>query len=747
MASTRSSINSFRILVFCLIITGWPSALHAQEGLVKIGVLSFRSEDMTLRRWEKTADYLSEKIPGYTFEMIPLNYPEMNNAVKNKSIDFVLTNTGHYVSLEARLSIIRLVTLVKSIYAKNVSVFGGVIFARADRNDINNLKDLEGKSFLAVGKNSLGGFIVALEQFHRQGMNIFKDLNISFNGMPHDEVVFKVLDGHADAGTVRTSVLESLADEGSIDMADIKILKQVHTPGFPFVHSTSLYPEWPFSKLAHTDEDLAKKVVIALLQIQPEHAAAKTGHYSNWAVPLNYQPVHHMMKELRIGPYVETGPFTLMDVFHKYLKTIIFASVGIILMLTYMMIRLIQLNKTLRTEISERKRAEEEKEMIEVKLHRSQKMEAIGLMAGGVAHDLNNILSGITSYPELILLDLPHESPLRKPIETIKDSGMRAASVVSDLLTVAQGIASSREVINLNRIAQEYLCSAEFKKIEATNPSISFKTNLDSNLMKINCSTVHIKKIVMNLVMNATEAIDGEGIVTLLTRNQYVDHPIKGYEDICKGEYTVLTVSDNGSGISKNDLERIFEPFYTKKVLGKSGTGLGLAVVWNTVKGHDGYIDIKSSRVGTSFEIYLPITREEEVGGEKTISFDQLFGRGEKILVVDDEERQRDIASLILAKLHYTPESAASGEAAVEYLKKNSVDLVILDMIMEPGICGRKTYERMVRIHPGQKALIVSGFAETEEVKKAQELGAGKFIKKPYTLESLGMAIQEILQS
>jgi len=397
-------------------------------------------------------------------------------------------------------------------------------------------------------------------------------------------------------------------------------------------------------------------------------------------------------------------------------------------------------------DITERRRIEEALHESKEKLARSKKMEAMGLMAGGIAHDLNNILSGIVSYPELLLMDLPKDSPLRKPIKTIQESGMRAADVVEDLLTIARGVASGKEVLNLNSVVQEYLDSAEHLKLERIHPLCTFKTDLDSQLLNISCSASHAKKILMNLIANASEAIEDKGTVTVSTMNRYLDEPLKGYEDVRKGEYVVLGVSDDGSGISPQDLDRIFEPFYTKKVMGRSGTGLGLAVVWNTVQNHSGYINVESSEKGTVFELYFPTTREQVAGEKEQVPLEDYLGHGEKILVVDDEERQREIASGILTRLGYNAETVSSGEAAIEYVKEHPVDLILLDMVMPKGINGRKTYEEIIKIHPGQKAIIASGYAKTKEVDKAQELGAGKYIKKPYTLAKVGLAVKEELE-
>ncbi len=397
-------------------------------------------------------------------------------------------------------------------------------------------------------------------------------------------------------------------------------------------------------------------------------------------------------------------------------------------------------------DITERKLAEEELREGQKKIARLQKMESLGLLAGGVAHDLNNVLSGIVSYPELLLLDLPEDSRLRKPIETMEKSGQRAVAIVQELLTVARGVATMKEPLNLNDIIRDYLNSPEFHKLKEYHPKVTLKTNLETDLFNISGSSVHITKAVMNLVSNAAEAIKGSGTIAVSTVNRYIDRPLRGYADVRTGEYAVLAIMDNGSGISSEDLERIFEPFYTKKVMGRSGTGLGLAVVWNVVQDHQGYIDVQSTDNGTSIELYFPITRDAIANRKLSLPMESYKGAGETILVVDDVAIQREIACDMLRVLGYKPAAVSSGEEAVKYLQVRTVDLILLDMVMDPGINGRETYERVIKIHPNQKAIITSGFAETDEVRKAQRLGAGLFIKKPFTLEKIGFAIKEELK-
>jgi PAS domain S-box-containing protein len=397
-------------------------------------------------------------------------------------------------------------------------------------------------------------------------------------------------------------------------------------------------------------------------------------------------------------------------------------------------------------DVTKRVRAKEALRESEEKLARSKKMESLGLLAGGVAHDLNNVLAGLVSYPELLLLDLPENSKLREPIETMQESGHRAAAIVQDMLTVARGVTATKEPLNLNDLVSDYLHSPEFKKLEQFHPTVTIKINLNSNLLNITGSHVHIRKVIMNLVSNASEAIEGSGNVIISTMNRYIDRPLRGYDDVSIGEYAVLAVSDDGPGISSGDFERIFDPFFTKKVMGRSGTGLGLAVVWNVVQDHEGYIEVKSNENSTMFEVYFSITRDEISDKALSIHIKDYKGDGERILVVDDVESQREISCKMLDTLGYKTKAVSSGEEAIEYLKENTVDLILLDMIMDPGINGRETYERIIKIHPNQKAIITSGFAETDDVKKAQKLGAGQYIKKPLALEMIGIAVRDELK-
>lgn len=316
-----------------LLLVAWgavPASGHA-GGDVRIGVLAKRGDERTQSRWQPTADYLGEQIPGYHFKIVPLGFHEIGEAVADRKVDFVLTNSGIYVDFEIRYGVGRIATMQNRNGSVGYTRFGGVIFTRAQRHDINTVRDLAGKRFYAVDENSFGGYLAAWREMQQAGVRPNKDTQLYFAGT-HDAVVEAVLNGVADAGTVRTDTLERMRNEGKIKLADIKILNPQHHVGFGYLCSTRLYPEWPFAKLAHTPDDLSDAVASALLRMSPDSPAARSGLVSGWTVPRNYQPVHALMRELHLGPYERHGRITFRDLIRNYWHWVLLTLLAILLL-------------------------------------------------------------------------------------------------------------------------------------------------------------------------------------------------------------------------------------------------------------------------------------------------------------------------------------------------------------------------------------------------------------------------------
>ncbi len=253
------------------------------------------------------------------FVIVPLGYDSLHKAVESEAVDYVITNPSNYVELESAYGTTRIATLKTMFHGNPLNMYGGVIFTKADRNDITDLSDLEGKKFMAVEKGSLGGWQVAWREFNDQGIDPFSDFTgLEFTGFPHDLVVLGVRDGKADAGTIRTGILESMAAEGKINLSDFRILNPQVREDFPQILSTRLYPEWAFAKTRCTPDELAEQVVVALLKLHYESEATRAAAIEGWTVPLDYRDVHELMMELRIGHYKDYGKLTLEDALIKY---------------------------------------------------------------------------------------------------------------------------------------------------------------------------------------------------------------------------------------------------------------------------------------------------------------------------------------------------------------------------------------------------------------------------------------------
>ncbi len=399
-------------------------------------------------------------------------------------------------------------------------------------------------------------------------------------------------------------------------------------------------------------------------------------------------------------------------------------------------------------DLSEIEAARREKQILQERVYRAEKMEAIGLLAGGVAHDSNNIIGGIIGYLELVLMDLEEDNPHKGYLEEALSSAQEMSNLVQELLNMSRQGMEEKIVIDLNQTIQNFLTSTVIMDINERFPRLAIETSLEKDLRNIYGTPAGFNKILINLTLNAAEATE-KGTVTLSTRNVEIDTPRTAYDlAVSPGLYTQLSVEDTGRGIGEEDINRIFEPFYTKKKMGRSGTGLGLAVVYGTVKDLGGFIDVSSREgKGTRFDLFFPSTGMATDAPDKDLELRNIYGSHENILIVDDEKSQREIASAILKKLRYRPREAASGEDALEEVKKRAYDLVILDMIMEPGLDGLETYRKILQINPNQRALIITGFSQTGRMDQCLRLGKTDYLKKPLALEKLGRAVYELLHA
>jgi two-component system sensor histidine kinase TtrS len=377
-------------VLFTSLVSGLLSRyVHAAGSDVTVGVLAHRGNQACISKWTGTIDYLSSEIAGSEFHLLPLDLDDMSEALRQGKLDFILTNPGNYVDLEQKFGVSRIATLKNLRNGLPYTVFGAVIFVRADQDDIHTLTDLKNKSLGAVSEAAFGGFQMAWRELSKAGIDPYKDLSrLQFFDFPQDEIVLHVRDRQIDAGTVRTDILERMSSEGRIDLTDYRILNPQYSDAFPFLHSTALYPEWAFAKAKKTADELAKAVAIALLKMPADHPAVSAGNYAGWTVPLNYQPVHELFLELGIGPYQRSGLPAFRKLLAQYwywlvlvLAAVLFSVVHNVLVKRQVKLRTRELsraNRALRTEVSERKKAEQDARiLLEEKRHLAQKCMAV----------------------------------------------------------------------------------------------------------------------------------------------------------------------------------------------------------------------------------------------------------------------------------------------------------------------------------------------------------------------------------
>jgi PAS domain S-box-containing protein len=391
---------------------------------------------------------------------------------------------------------------------------------------------------------------------------------------------------------------------------------------------------------------------------------------------------------------------------------------------------------------------------LKAQLQQAQKMEAVGTLAGGIAHDFNNILQAIQGYAEIALLEKREDESGYRELGEIAGAAKRGSELTQQLLAFSRKIESNLRPVNLNTEIE-----GTRKLLERTIPKmIDIELVLDRDLKVVNADAAQMEQVLLNLAVNAKDAMPEGGILTIETRNVLLgEEYCRSKPETKPGEYVSMTVTDTGRGIDEETLTQVFDPFFTTKGRAK-GTGLGLSMVYGIVKNHGGQIECHSKvGVGTTFKIYLPVV-DREVEAQEAPEPEVPRGGDETILLVDDEEFIRDLGKQMLTRFGYTVLNAEDGETALEVYRKehqqldlyreeqSRIDLVILDLIM-PGIGGGKCLKQLLEINPRAKVIVSSGYSDDGPMRASLEAGAVGFISKPYDIKRLLHEVREALDS
>lgn len=407
-------------------------------------------------------------------------------------------------------------------------------------------------------------------------------------------------------------------------------------------------------------------------------------------------------------------------------------------------------------DITDRVHAEDREKELQAKLERAARMESLGVLAGGVAHDLNNVLGPIVSLPDLVIEYLGrHRNPadsdsaeVLEAMKIMKASALRAAGVVSDLVVMGRRGQFHKEPVDINRVVEQVLDSRQIKSIQVTRPGVQVIKHMSHDPLWCLGSEMRLIRVLANLVSNAMEAISGAGDVTVSTGHKVLSVPLNGYELVPPGEYVTLEVADTGCGMDSKLMGRIFEPFFSTKAANeRCGSGLGLSVVHGLVRDHAGYLDARSAPgAGTSFTVYLHAVPVAPPATGRAGQAELPRGH-ERILVVDDEPGQRFLLRKLLGKVGYIVAEADGGEEAVALFEASRkagmpdpFDLVMTDMRMK-GIDGLAVCQTIRQLYPLQKLLIMSGYAPDghEDLVKSLDI---MWLNKPFTAYDLATTVR-----
>lgn len=554
---------------------------------VLIGVLSFRPLDQTLRQWIPLAEYLSRSIPGHEFRVVPLNYPDLDRAVKEGRLDFVFTNPEHFVLLRNQTSLAPILTVMPLIDGHPVTSFGGVIVTRSDRSDINRLEDLAGRSVASPSEQSLGGNLMQLWEMHRRGLPLPKVIN--YLGMPHDRSVLALMNGTADAAFVRTGVLEGMARDGKIKLSDVKIINQRPRGDYPQIVSTALYPEWPFCSANKTPEALVKAVNLALLSMEPGDPAAKAAGFYGFSPPGDYSSVEAVMLRLRVHPG-RMDEFDLRDVINKYATALVGALTLLLLFVAAAAAYLVVVNRASALLLKERDGAQSAlNNTIRALEKTNRELEQFAYVA---SHDLREPLRTISSFATLLERSLGNNlnEEQREYIGFVRDGAKRMNQLILDLLELSRVGRTENMVENVDL---KELVDVALLNLSVAVAETKATINLPSTMPFVTCAPHEMTRVFQNLIGNAIKYSDKSRPPRIDMR---VDRVAEGWR---------MTLDDNGIGIPPDQAERVFQIFqrlHDKNAYG-GGTGIGLAVCKKIIERHKGTIRVEPhpSGIGSRF--------------------------------------------------------------------------------------------------------------------------------------------------
>lgn len=837
----------FYLLSFALFFAVSPAVASGYiEHTYKIGILAIQPKSNTAQRWSVLGDYLQKSIPRAEFVILPLDDVELEEAIQDHQLDFVLTNPEQYTRYQGLYGLSApMATVLRGTMNHPLQAFGGTILTRAEM-PINDLKDLKGRKIAVPFLAAFGAFKMQQYELFLKDLPLIQPMQVTETGLPHDNVIMAVLENRAEVGFVRAGTLERMVAQGKVERDRFKVINQQQLGEYPVMVSTHLYPEWPFAALSHIDQNIQGHVVAALLNMDKDGTDALPFNVLGFIPAVDYHSVETLMQDLRISPFDQVPRITIADIWNRYRAAIIIGFIATLLislmgfylfasrkkilnsqqqlkdilnsidanvyvadMDSYQILfmnqhmikeygmdlrgercwekvreqsapcedcnnsllfdpetgipkgsdtweaefpngryylmhtrairwhdgRLVRLQ--ISTDITHIKTMEEE-------LRQKQKMEALGVMAGGVAHNFNNCMAIILGNIELARLKQDEPEEWNKHLDSAEKALLRSRDLAHQVLTYSRARSNERKPICLSDFMKEVF--ALIKVVLPSEVLLLKQIEVDCGGSTILGDKSKIQEVLINLCNNAVQAMEGKGTLSIvLDKVNLIQHDIPSKYNCEPGIYARIRVSDTGCGIPDEVLDKIFDPFFTTKEVGQ-GTGLGLSTVQGTIIQHGGMIKVQSwPENGSTFDICFPLIQpvEERVEEIEECAFELQTDK--RILFVDDDRALVQTGQLILTAGGYQVEYLTSPLKALEVFKEDPTrfDLLITDQVM-PEMSGTQLIAELKKIRSDLSIMLYTGYITKVSDEIIEELGINAVCVKPIVAADMYKMVREL---
>jgi two-component system sensor histidine kinase TtrS len=578
-----------------------PSLAAAGDtATVRIGVLAYKGAEAVQDDWSYVRNWLEASIPDHRFILLDFDQAGLTRAVHEQTIDFAITHSGHYVALENSEGASRIATIESPWALSPRQSIGSAIVVRNDAR-LHTLADLAGKHVLAVGPDAFGGYQIAARELLEAGVDPEHDLaDLQFTGFPVQKIVHAVRAGQADAGIIRTCLLEQMIGSGEIGAGELRVLAPIITQGLRCQTSSRLYPDWPFAALRQTPAELSKRVAMALL------AMPRTADGYSWTIPSDYQVVDELFRELKIGPYGYLREWTFEGVVRRYWGWILLILALLVAWAVHTVrvdYLVSQRTRALRAAQEAQRRMTEEALMRQATLDHTARLAILGEMASAIAHELNQPLAAIRNFARGMARRISagrlEPTPLLEGTDEIVTQSERAASIIRNIRTFAKKRPSEQKSVDLITVLGEAIAL-----FSGAHPQARLVWQPAATLApaKVMADSLQVQQVMLNLLKNALDAQQTAG---------HAQTPIELQLRAEAGAYLV-TVRDSGCGLEPEQFAHLFEPFFTTK---PEGLGLGLSLSKGIIESFGGTLSATSHDGNAGLTVCISLPREESQGG------------------------------------------------------------------------------------------------------------------------------------